>query len=73
MKDDVISLRLPKGSRRRLAQLAARKRQNVSQYVRDAIEAKLWIDALDETSLAAQDRAQKLGVVSEDDVFTLFS
>ncbi len=48
--NEVLTLRLPKGSRRRLTELAQRKRQNVSQYVRDAIEAKLWVDALDETA-----------------------
>lgn len=73
MNDDVITLRLPKGSRRRLAQLARRKRQNLSQYVRDAIEAKLWIDALDETVALAAPRATALGIQTEDDVFKLFS
>lgn len=73
MNDDVITLRLPKGSRRRLAQLARRKRQNLSQYVRDAIEAKLWIDALDETVALAAPHATALGIQTEDDVFKLFS
>ena len=38
--EEVLTLRLPKGSRRRLTQLAKRKRQNLSQYVRDAIESE---------------------------------
>ncbi|HEY0968340.1 MAG TPA: hypothetical protein VGD88_13190 [Opitutaceae bacterium] len=73
MNDEVLTLRLPKGSRSRLTQLAKRKRQNLSQYVRDAIEAKLWIDALDETTALAAPRAAALGVQTEDDVFKLFS
>ena len=40
--EEVLTPRLPKGSRRRLVQLAKRKRQNLSQYVRDAIEVQLW-------------------------------
>ncbi|MEY4488511.1 MAG: hypothetical protein RIQ79_1019, partial [Verrucomicrobiota bacterium] len=32
MNDEVLTLRLPKGSRTRLTQLAKRKRQNLSQY-----------------------------------------
>lgn len=71
--EEVLTIRVPKGSRRRLTQLAKRKRQNLSQYVRDAIEAKLWIDALDETVTMAEPRARALGVQTEDDVFKLFS
>ena len=73
MNDDVLTLRLPKGSRNRLAKLARRKRQNVSQYVRDAIDAKLWIDALDETAALAAPRAVALEVRNDDDVFRLFA
>jgi len=71
--EEVLTLRLPKGSRRRLTQLAKRKRQNLSQYVRDAIEAQLWIDALDETVALAAPKAAALGVKTDDDVFRLFS
>lgn len=73
MNDEVLTLRLPKGSRTRLARLAKRRRQNISQYVREAIDAKLWIDALDETSALAANRAARLGVRDENDVFKLFS
>lgn len=71
--EEVLTLRLPKGSRRRLTQLAKRKRQNLSQYVRQAIEAQLWIDALDETVVLAAPKAAALGVKTDDDVFRLFS
>ena len=71
--EEVLTLRLPKGSRRRLTQLAKRKRQNLSQYVREAIEAKLWIDALDETVSLAAAKSRALGIQTEDDVFKLFS
>jgi predicted DNA-binding protein len=71
--NEVLTLRLPKGSRRRLTELAQRKRQNVSQYVRDAIEAKLWVDALDETAALVLPKARALGIKTEEDVFKLFS
>ncbi len=71
--EEVLTVRLPKGSRRRLMQLAKRKRQNLSQYVREAIEAKLWIDALDETVSLAASKSRALGIQTEDDVFKLFS
>jgi len=71
--NEVLTLRLPKGSRKRLVQLAKRKRQNLSQYVRDAIEAKLWVDALDETSAMVASKSRELGVQSDEDVFKLFS
>lgn len=71
--NEVLTIRVPKGSRRRLSQLAKRKRQNLSQYVREAIEAKLWVDALDETALMAGPKARALGIQTEDDVFKLFS
>ena len=73
MNDEMLTLRLPKGSRSRLTRLAKRKRQNLSQYVRDAIDAKLWIDALDESSTLAAPRAAALGITTEEDVFKLFS
>lgn len=71
--EEVLTLRLPKGSRRRLTQLAKRRSQNLSQYVRDAIEAKLWVDALDETTKQASAKAAALGVKADEDVFKLFS
>jgi len=71
--EEVLTLRLPKVSRRRLTQLAKRKRQNLSQYVRQAIEAQLWIDALDETVVLAAPKAAALGLKTDDDVFRLFS
>lgn len=71
--DEVLTIRVPKGSRQRLTQLAKRKHQNLSQYVREAIEAKLWVDALDETVAMAEPAARELGVRSEEDVFKLFS
>ena len=71
--EEVLTLRLPKGSRRRLTQLAKRKSQNLSQYVREAIEAKLWIDALDETVNLASPKTRALGIQTEADVFKLFS
>ena len=71
--EEVLTLRLPKGSRRRLTQLAKRKRQNLSQYVRGAIEAQLWIDALDETAVLAAPKAAVLGLKTDDDVFRRFS
>ena len=71
--EEVLTLRLPKGSRRRLTQLARRKRQNLSQYVRHAIESQLWIDALDETAVLAAPKAAALGLKTDDDVFRLFS
>jgi len=37
------------------------------------LEAKLWIDALDETSALAEPKARALGIRTEDDVFKLFS
>ncbi|HXC01969.1 MAG TPA: hypothetical protein VNU49_04905 [Opitutaceae bacterium] len=71
--NEVLTIRVPKGSRRLLSQLAKRKRQNLSRYVREAIEAKLWVDALDETALIAGPKARSLGIQTEDDVFTTIS
>jgi hypothetical protein len=41
--------------------------------VRQAIEAQLWIDALDETVVLAAPKAAALGLKNDDDVFRLFS
>lgn len=41
--NEVIGFRLAQGSRRFLGQFAKRRNQNVSQYVREAIAAKVGL------------------------------
>lgn len=71
--EEIITVRVPKGTRRRLEKLARARRVTLSQYVRRALEAEQLLGALEEArgSLIPVARAQ--GVYSDEDVFSRVS
>ena len=71
--DEILTIRVPKCSRRRLTELAKRRRMNLSQFVREAIETRVWIEALDETVSMVKPAAERLRVQTDEDVYKLFS
>ena len=70
---DTLTISLP-GSLRRVVTRSAKK-QNVttSEFIRDALQHKLWIDAFDETRGAAVPKARARGVYTDEDVFKIIS
>lgn len=64
------AIRLPTKLRREVAEAAKRNQMTLSEYVRKAIQDKLWEDALDETGRKLAPRAQTMGIYTDEDVFS---
>ncbi len=71
--DEVLTIRLPKGTRRRLERRAKAQKLTVSQLVRRAIEQEELLSSLASarTELVPQARAQ--GIYTDEDVFAIVS
>ena len=71
--EEVLTIRVPKGTRRRLERRAKAERLSVSQLVRRALEQDELLASLTaaRTELVPQARAQ--GIYTDEDVFALIS
>lgn len=67
------SISLPQKLQREVARAAKRKHMSLSEYVRSAIQDKLWEEAFDESRRTLMPRAQAMGVYTDEDVFKLVS
>ncbi|MDQ3116840.1 MAG: ribbon-helix-helix domain-containing protein [Verrucomicrobiota bacterium] len=70
---ETLTVSLSKEMRRELALAAKRQKLTASEYVRDAVRRKLWLDAFDETRRALIPKARALGIYTDEDVFKLVS
>ncbi len=68
-----MTISLPPKLQREVAKAARRDQITLSEYVRKAIQDKLWEDAFDASRRAVLPRAQALGIYSDEDVFKLIS
>ena len=59
--------------RRKVARAAKRQKLTASEYVRDAVRRKLWLDAFDETRRALIPKARTMGIYTDEDVFEIVS
>jgi uncharacterized protein YnzC (UPF0291/DUF896 family) len=59
--------------RREVARAAKRQKLTTSEYVRDAVRRKLWLDAFDETRRKLIPKAHALGIYTDEDVFKIVS
>jgi macrodomain Ter protein organizer (MatP/YcbG family) len=66
---DTQSINLPVKLLRAAAKAARRNHMTLSEYVRKAIEDKLWEDAFDETRHKLVPRAEAMGIYKDEDVF----
>ena len=71
--EEILSIRVPKGTRRRLEKLARAERVTLSQYVRRAIETEELLGALQEARSALMPLARAKGIFTDDDVFSCIS
>ena len=71
--DEVLTIRVPKGTRRRLEKRAKAENLTVSQYVRRALEAEQLAGALEAARADLVPLAQSKGVYTDDDVFSIVS
>lgn len=70
---ETLTISLPNKMRREVARAAKRQRLTASEYIRDAVKHKLWLDAFDETRRALMPKARAIGVYTDEDVFRLVS
>ena len=71
--DEILTIRVPKGTRRRLERQARAQKLSVSQYVRRAIEAEQLLGAFEAARLDLVPRARARGIYTDEDVFTIVS
>ena len=68
-----MTVSLPAEMRRELARAAKKQKLTASEYVRDAVRRKLWLDAFDETRRALIPKARAMGIYTDEDVFEIVS
>lgn len=67
------TISLPAKLQREVARAARRNQMTLSEYIRRAIQDKLWEDAFDETRRKLIPQAQAMGVYTDEDVFKRIS
>ena len=68
-----MTVSLPSEMRREVARAAKKQKLTASEYVRDAVRRKLWLDAFDETRRALIPKARVMGIYTDEDVFEIVS
>jgi hypothetical protein len=71
--DEVLTIRVPKGTRRRLEKRARAENLTVSQYVRRALEAEQLAGALESARADLLPLARAKGIYTDEDVFNIVS
>jgi predicted transcriptional regulator len=71
--EEVLTIRVPKGTRRKLEQRAKAEHLSLSQYVRRALEAEQLAGALEVARRDLVPRARAKGLYTDDDIFNIVS
>lgn len=71
--EEVLTIRVPKGTRRRLEKRAKAENLTVSQYVRRALEAEQLAGALEAARASLVPQARASGIYTDEDVFKIVS
>ncbi len=71
--DEVLTIRVPKGTRRKLEKRARAENLTVSQYVRRALEAEQLAGALEVARADLVPLARAKGIYTDEDVFKIVS
>lgn len=71
--EEVLTIRVPKGTRRRLERRARAEKLTLSQYVRRALDAEALLGALEAVRADLVPVARSRGVYTDDDVFKIVS
>ena len=71
--EEVLTIRVPKGTRKRLESRARAERLSLSQYVRRALEAEQLAGALEAARRDLVPKARANGLYTDDDVFNIVS
>ncbi len=71
--EEILTIRVPKGTRKKLERRARAENLSLSQYVRRALEAEQLAGALDAAHRDLVPKARAKGVYTDDDVFSIVS
>jgi hypothetical protein len=71
--EEVITIRVPKGTRRKLERRARAERLTLSQYIRRALDTEALLGALEAARADLVPAARAKGIYTDDDVFTIVS
>ena len=71
--EEVLTIRVPKGTRRKLERRAKAENLTLSQYVRRALETEALLGALEAARAELIPSARAKGVYTDDDVFKIVS
>ena len=71
--EEVLTIRVPKGTRQRLERRARAERLTLSQYIRRALDTETLLGALEAARADLVPAARSKGIYIDDDVFTIVS
>jgi hypothetical protein len=67
--EEVITLRVPKGTRARIEKRARARRETLSQYVRRAIAAEDFLDSFEAARNDLRAEARRRGIATDEEAF----
>lgn len=70
---DTLTISLPKKLRQELAKAAKRERVSQSEFVRAAVQDRLWQDAINASRRRLVPKARSAGIYTDEDVFKRIS
>lgn len=68
-----LTISLPEGLRKQVAKASQRNHLTQSEFVRKAVQDKLWEDSIDESRRLLAPRARTMGIYTDEDVFKIIS
>ncbi len=71
--EEILTIRVPKGTRRRLERRARAEKLTLSQYVRRALDSEALLGALEAARADLVPVARSQGVYTDEDVFKIVS
>lgn len=71
--EEILTIRVPKGTRRRLVQRARAERLTLSQYIRRALDTEVLVGAFRAARADLVPVARAKGIYTDEDVFTIVS
>jgi len=71
--EEILTIRVPKGTRRRLEQRARAEKLTLSQYIRRALDTEALLGALEAARADLVAVARGKGIYTDEDVFRIVS
>ena len=71
--EEVLTVRVPKGTRRALEKHARARSLTVSQYVRQALDIEQFLDVFEAARRELVPQARSQGIYTDEDVFKIIS